>query len=163
MFLFPNIFFWRLYGNEIFFSIEPLCNNLRDTFRLYNLNIYIQFIHFYVFDYLFLLWHQSGVSYSLHYFQNRDPLLGEPWYFKSLKDRKTGDRLLRKVGKVPHDDYLAINFASSYIIPPYQSKNRILMRTMYFRMERFWFGRVPNRDTCSPTQWWYSIKTTSTT
>lgn len=33
-------------------------------------------------------------------FQNRDPLLGEPWYFKSLKDRKTGDKLLRKVGKV---------------------------------------------------------------
>nr|XP_022342680.1 leucine-rich repeat extensin-like protein 5 isoform X3 [Crassostrea virginica] len=32
-------------------------------------------------------------------FSNRDPLLGEPWYFKSLKDRKTGDRLLRKVGK----------------------------------------------------------------
>ncbi|XP_056005128.1 B-cell linker protein-like isoform X10 [Ostrea edulis] len=30
---------------------------------------------------------------------NRDPLLGEPWYFKSLKDRKTGDKLLRKVGK----------------------------------------------------------------
>eukprot|EP00105_Crassostrea_gigas_P031668 XP_011454430.1 PREDICTED: basic proline-rich protein isoform X3 [Crassostrea gigas] len=29
---------------------------------------------------------------------NRDPLLGEPWYFKSLKDRKTGDKLLRKVG-----------------------------------------------------------------
>lgn len=33
-------------------------------------------------------------------FQNRDPLLGEPWYFKSLKDRKTGDKLLRKVGNV---------------------------------------------------------------
>lgn len=30
---------------------------------------------------------------------NRDPLLGEPWYFKSLKDRKTGDRMLKKVGK----------------------------------------------------------------
>ncbi|XP_061177831.1 basic salivary proline-rich protein 2-like isoform X2 [Saccostrea echinata] len=30
---------------------------------------------------------------------NRDPLLGEPWYFKTLKDRKTGDKLLKKVGK----------------------------------------------------------------
>lgn len=36
----------------------------------------------------------------ISYFQNRDPLLGEPWYFKSLKDRKTGDKLLRKVGQV---------------------------------------------------------------
>ncbi|XP_062583662.1 LOW QUALITY PROTEIN: B-cell linker protein-like, partial [Saccostrea cucullata] len=26
-------------------------------------------------------------------------LLGEPWYFKSLKDRKTGDRKVKKVGK----------------------------------------------------------------
>ncbi|XP_065925512.1 uncharacterized protein [Magallana gigas] len=30
---------------------------------------------------------------------NRDPLRGEPWYFKTLKDRKTGALLLRKVGK----------------------------------------------------------------
>lgn len=73
----------------------------------------------------------------ISYFQNRDPLRGEPWYFKTLKDRKTGALLLRKVGKVNFQLHQSQNQQSYIFISFSRRKGREALMLMIHPLYSF--------------------------